>query len=68
MRRHKAKFKAGDTVTDLFYAGTVESLEYQKGGQYPGWWYRVITDEDNYWTWMHEPDMVKIEPEPEEAV
>ena len=66
MRRPKAKFAVGDTVTDLFEVGEIESMESQKNGKYPGWWYRVQTEEDgDYWTWMHEPDMVKIEPDEE---
>ena len=68
MRRPKAKFAVGDTVTDLFWVGKIESMEFQKNGKYPGWWYRVQTVDGDYWTWMHEPDMVKIEPETDEAV
>ena len=65
MRRPNPKFTVGDTVTDLFEVGEIESMEFQKNGKYPGWWYRVQTDDGDYWTWMHESDMVKIEPDEE---
>lgn len=69
MRRPKAKFAVGDYVTNLFFVGVIAGKEYQpkKKFKYPGWWYQVETEEDGT-VWMHEPDMVKIEPETDEAV